>query len=101
MAVGHSLLVVIYHVLKHGVEYRDLGPDYFDRLEPERLRRYLVKRLQGLGYDVTLTPRSPDASAAKCDQPVKSPSVPRSARTARQGPPTPRDFRNRAWEPGG
>src|SRR5207244_10206793 len=64
VAVGHSLLVVIYHVLKHGVEYRELGPDYFDRLEPERLRRYLVKRLQGLGYDVTLSPRNPDASAA-------------------------------------
>jgi transposase len=64
VAVGHALLVVIYHVLKHGVEYSDLGPDYFDRLEPERLRRYLVKRLQGLGYDVMLTPRIPDASMA-------------------------------------
>jgi transposase len=63
VAVGHSLLVAIYHVLKYGVEYRDLGPDYFDRLEPERLRRYLVKRLQGLGYDVVLSPRTPDASA--------------------------------------
>src|SRR5205807_259044 len=46
VAVGHSLLVIIYHVLKYNVEYRDLGPDYLDRLEPERLRRYLVKRLQ-------------------------------------------------------
>lgn len=64
VAVGHSLLVVIYHVLKEGVEYTDLGPDYFDRLEPDRLRRYLVKRLQGLGYDVTLAPRTPDATAA-------------------------------------
>ena len=64
LAVGHSLLVIIYHMLKHGVEYRDLGPDYFDRLEPERLRRYLVKRLQGLGYDVTLTPKNPDGRAA-------------------------------------
>jgi len=56
LAVGHSLLVIIYHVLKHNQEYRDLGPEYFDRLEPERLRRYLVKRLQHLGYDVTLAP---------------------------------------------
>jgi transposase len=64
LAVGHSLLVIIYHVLKNKVEYRDLGPDYFDRLEPERLRRYLVKRLQSLGYDVTLSPRDPDACAA-------------------------------------
>ena len=64
LAVAHSLLVIIYHVLKHNVEYRDLGPDYFDRLEPERLRRYLVKRLQGLGYDVTLSPKNPDDCAA-------------------------------------
>lgn len=64
LAVGHTLLVIIYHVLKHNVEYRDLGPDYFDRLEPERLRRYLVKRLQGLGYDVALSPKNPDDRAA-------------------------------------
>jgi transposase len=64
LAVAHSLLTVIYHVLKNGVEYRDLGPDYFTRLEPERLRRYLVKRLQTLGYDVTLSPRNPDGCAA-------------------------------------
>lgn len=64
VAVGHSLLVIIYHVLKHDLEYRDLGPDYFDRLEPERLRRYLVKRLQRLGYEVTLSPKNPDDRAA-------------------------------------
>jgi transposase len=64
VAVGHSLLVIIYHVLKNNVEYCDLGPDYFDRLEPERLRRYLVKRLQGLGYDVALSPKNPDGNAA-------------------------------------
>jgi transposase len=64
LAVGHSLLVIIYHVLKNEVEYCDLGPDYFDKLEPERLRRYLVKRLQGLGYDVVLSAKNPDDSAA-------------------------------------
>jgi transposase len=57
LAVGHSLLVIIYHVLKDGVDYEDLGSDYFDRMEPERLRRHLVRRLQALGYDVTLQPQ--------------------------------------------
>jgi len=57
VAVGHSLLVIIYHLLKEEVAYADLGADYFDRLEPARLQRYLVKRLQGLGFDVTLTPK--------------------------------------------
>jgi transposase len=64
VAVGHSLLVIMYHVLKNNVEYHDLGPDYFDKLEPERLRRYLVKRLQNLGFDVALSPKNPDDRAA-------------------------------------
>jgi hypothetical protein len=42
-------------MLKADVEYQDLGANYFDRLEPERLRRNLVKRLERLGYQVTLT----------------------------------------------
>ncbi len=55
MAVAHSLLVVFYHLLnnKH-LEYRELGGNYFDTLDPMRLRRHLVKRLQSLGYQVTL-----------------------------------------------
>ena len=57
LAVGHSILVIFYHMLKYGVDYQDLGVDYFDRLDPDRLRRYLVKRLQQLGYQVNLTPQ--------------------------------------------
>jgi hypothetical protein len=40
----------------HTVCYRDLGPDYFDRLNPQGLRRRLTKRLEGLGCKVTLEP---------------------------------------------
>jgi transposase len=58
MAVGHSLLVIFYHMLKYDVEYQDLGVDYFDKREPERLRRYLVQRLERLGYQVTLAPQT-------------------------------------------
>ena len=63
MAVGHSLLIIIYHVLKNNVEYRHLGPHYFDKLEPERLRRYLVKRLETLGYQVTLKTQEEEEAA--------------------------------------
>ena len=56
LAVAHSILEVIYHLLKHpDLQYRELGGDYFDKLDPERLRRHLVKRLESLGYAVTLT----------------------------------------------
>lgn len=56
-AVAHSILVIFYHMLKSPAEYQDLGRDYFDRLQPVRLRRYLVKRLEALGYEVALRPR--------------------------------------------
>lgn len=57
IAVAHSLLVIFYHLLKHGVAYHDLGADHFEHLNPERLRRYLVKRLEALGYQVALSPK--------------------------------------------
>jgi len=64
VAVGHTILVIIYHLLKDNVEYKDLGADFFDRLHPDRLRRHLVKRLERLGYDVTLASHRPDPPAA-------------------------------------
>jgi transposase len=54
VAVAHSLLVVIYHMLKDGTEYRELGANFFDRLHPEKIARYHLRRLQELGYTVTV-----------------------------------------------
>ena len=54
MAVGHSMLVIFYHMLKEGRTYAELGGDFFDRLEPVRLTRYYVKRLEALGHSVRL-----------------------------------------------
>ncbi len=56
VAVGHTLLVIIYHVLRNGLDYRELGQDYLDKLQPRRLTTYLVKRLESLGHKVTLAP---------------------------------------------
>ncbi len=56
VAVGHTLLVMIYHMLKEGVDYRELGHDYLDKLQPQRLTHYLVKRLESLGHQVILRP---------------------------------------------
>lgn len=61
VAVGHTLLVIFYHLLKDPVSYKDLGPDFFDKLKPEQYRRYLVKRLEHLGFNVELKPK--DAAA--------------------------------------
>lgn len=56
IAVAHSLLVIIYHVLKRGTIYQELGPDFFDRTNKERLTRHLIRRLESLGNEVTVTP---------------------------------------------
>lgn len=56
VAVGHTLLGIIYQVLKKQTTYTELGEDYLDRLDGERLTRSLVKRLMSLGHKVTLEP---------------------------------------------
>jgi transposase len=56
VAVAHSVLVIIYHMLRDHRPYHDLGADYFDQLDTARLQRHHVRRLEQLGYSVTLTP---------------------------------------------
>jgi transposase len=58
VAVGHSILIIVWHQLAHGHPYQDLGGNYFEiRAEPA-LTRHLVRRLKALGYDVQLQPRA-------------------------------------------
>jgi len=52
VAVGHSILVIIYHMLKYHRIYEDLGQDYFDQLNTDRLVQYHIKRLEALRITV-------------------------------------------------
>ena len=56
VAVGHSLLVIAYHLLAHDREYDDLGANYFDDRDRQLVERRLVRRLEDLGYRVALEP---------------------------------------------
>lgn len=58
IAVAHSLLVMVYHVLKTKQPYHELGPDYFEKLQQVQLERHHIRRLEQLGYTVTLAPAS-------------------------------------------
>lgn len=58
VAVGHSLLVIAYHVLNRQATYVELGSNYFEQLHRCRLEQNLVQRLQKLGYTVILEPNS-------------------------------------------
>src|SRR5216683_1707559 len=64
VALGHSILVIVYHLLSRGEVYHDLGVQYFDEGRRERLEHGLVQRLKDLGYKVTLEPTQPTTSAA-------------------------------------
>ena len=56
VAVAHSLLVIVYHLLARGTVYQDLGVGYFEERDRRRAERRLVGRLEALGYKVTLEP---------------------------------------------
>jgi len=56
VAIMHQLLKVIYHILNTGEVYRELGADYYEVADPARTARRLTKRLERLGYTVTLSP---------------------------------------------
>ncbi len=54
--VGHTLLVIIWHVLANGAAYHELGADYFDRHDQQAETRRHVAALRRLGHDVAITP---------------------------------------------
>src|SRR4030095_15742375 len=56
LAVGHSILTIAYPMIRRGTTCQELGADYFDRRNPERVKDRLVQRLEKLGYKVTLEP---------------------------------------------
>jgi len=55
VAIAHKILVAIYHMLSQQVSYNDLGDLYLDKLNKHHLTRNLVRRLERLGYAVTLS----------------------------------------------
>lgn len=54
-ALNRTNGVIIYHMLKEKSKYADLGIDYYKRLNPERSKKYYIKKLEQLGYSVALT----------------------------------------------
>jgi len=61
VAVAHALLVIIYRMLKDGTRYKDLGGNFFDELNKQAVVKRTVKRLEALGYKVTVEPTAPAA----------------------------------------
>ena len=55
LAVGRQITEIAYFIMRDGVTYREIGPDYFDRRYAERLTRRCVRQLEHLGYNVAIT----------------------------------------------
>jgi transposase len=64
IAVGHTILVIAYHLLARDQVYEELGPDFFERRDRAAIERRSVRRLEALGYRVTLEPLAPAPPAA-------------------------------------
>ncbi len=58
VAVGHHQLIAAYFIIRDGVEYEDLGGQYFDERDRRGVVRRSVKRLEDLGYDVEVRPKA-------------------------------------------
>jgi transposase len=57
VALAHRILVIIYHLLKEQQTYRELGPSRADEQAAESSKRWAIRRLEQLGFAVTLTPK--------------------------------------------
>lgn len=56
VALGHTLLIIIYHMIAEQKEYEELGGDYLDQLDRQGKEKRLVRQLEKLGFEVSLTP---------------------------------------------
>jgi transposase len=54
VAVGHSIVIVAYHVLSQQRPYHDLGSNYFDERDRTQVARQSIRRLEQLGYTLTI-----------------------------------------------
>lgn len=66
MAVAHSILVIAYHVIRDRKPYQELGATFHDQRSKNAVVRRLTRRLEGLGYDVTVQAKDaiPEKEAA-------------------------------------
>jgi transposase len=58
MAVGHSILLIFYHMVKTGEPYHEKGADYFTKVNKEKIQQRLVRQLERLGNTVILQPKA-------------------------------------------
>ena len=68
LAVGHSILVIYYHLMTTGQEYQEKGAEFFQRTDRAKVERQLIERIERLGYQVTRPPQSAAYPQQKCEE---------------------------------
>jgi transposase len=61
-AVAASMLAAIWHMLRDGTLWRDLGPDHFHRRSPEQQAHHLARQIAKLGFACSITPQAQPVS---------------------------------------
>ena len=56
VAIEHTILIAVWHMLTNGEIYIDPGPDYYTRLDPQRAKNKAIRQLHNLGHEVVITP---------------------------------------------
>lgn len=56
VAIEHSILTAVWHMLRNGEAYEELGPEYYTQRDPQRTRARAIRDLESLGYEVVITP---------------------------------------------
>jgi hypothetical protein len=58
VAVAHRILMLAYYIIRDGSQYQEAGGDVYDRRNPERIAKRLTRRLQRMGFEVSLGQRT-------------------------------------------
>lgn len=56
VAIEHNILTAVWHMLRNGEAYEELGPEYYTQHDPQRTRNRAIRDLESLGYEVVITP---------------------------------------------
>jgi hypothetical protein len=67
LAVAHRMLIIAWHIIQDGTVYEELGGNHFDRLHPDRSARRLIKRLEQIGFQVSVKQAMPESGLTPND----------------------------------
>lgn len=56
VAIEHTILIAVWHMLRNGEAYADPGADYYTKMDPQKAKNRAIRQLQSLGYEVVITP---------------------------------------------